>query len=75
MASATPSSVEHLLQTVNADGFFALKDAAKGSEAEEFAKKDFPITTVDGLQFCKVHIFNDRVSRLYPLSSHPANCE
>ncbi|KAL9011679.1 MAG: hypothetical protein Q9173_003495 [Seirophora scorigena] len=59
MASATPSSVEHLLQAVNTDGFFALKDAAKGLEADEFAKKDFPIATVDGLQFCKVHTFDD----------------
>jgi len=73
MASATSPSVEHLLQTINTDGFFSLKDAAKGSEAEEFARKKFPITTVDGLEFCKFHTFGDPVSRPYPLSSHSVN--
>lgn len=75
MASATTLSVEHILQTVKIDRFFYLKDAAKGGEAAEFARKDFPIITVDGLQFCKVHTFNNPVSRLYPLSSHLSNSE
>jgi len=73
MASATSPAVKHLLQTINADGFFSMKDAAKGSEAKEFARKEYPITTVDGLEFCKVHTFGDPVSRRYPFSPHPSN--
>ena len=63
MASATLPTVQYLLQNINADGLFILKDATKGSEAEQFAGKNFPITTVDGLEFCKVHTFGDPVSR------------
>ncbi len=71
MASATSPTVKYLLQTINADEF--MKDAAKGSEAKEFARKEYSITTVDGLQFCKVQTFDDPVSRRYPLSSHPSD--
>ena len=70
MASTTAPSVEQLIRDMKVDGFFLLKDAAKGSEAEGFARKHFPITTVEGLEFCKVHTFGDPVSRAYPLSSH-----
>ena len=73
MASPTSPDVEHLLQIINANGFFSLKDAAKGSEADKFARKKFPITTIDGLEFCKVHTFADPVSRPYPVSSYLVN--
>lgn len=49
------ASVEHLIQMINEDGFFSQKDAAKGLEAEQFVMKKFPITIVDGLEFCKAH--------------------
>lgn len=70
MASTTSSSVEQLIQTINADGFFSSIDASKGLEAEEFARKRFPITTVEGIEFCKVHTFGDPVSGPYPFSFH-----
>lgn len=69
MASTTAPSVKQMIRDVKEDGFFLLKDAAKGSEAEGFARKQFPITTVEGLEFCKVHTFDDPVSRAYPLFS------
>jgi len=69
MASTTAPSVEQLIQAIKVDGFFFLKDAARGSEAEGFARKNFPITTIEGLEFCKVHTFGDPVSRAFPLFS------
>jgi len=63
MTSTTSPSVEQMIQTITADGFFAVKDASKGSEAEEFAREGFPITTVKGIEFCKAHTFDDPVSR------------
>ena len=62
MASTTCSDVQQLVETINSDGFISMKDAAKGSEADEFARKGFPIPTVEGIEFCKVHIFDDPLS-------------
>lgn len=62
MASTTASSVEQLIRDIKMDGFFLFKDAAKGTEAEGSARKNFPITTVEGLEFYKVHILGDPVS-------------
>ena len=63
MASTTAPSVEQLIQAIKVNGFFFSKDAAKGLEAERFVKKDFPITSVEGLEFCNVHTFGDPVNR------------
>lgn len=61
MASATPLTVEDMVQIIKADGFLFLKDAAKGVQAEEFGRKQFPITTSEGLDFCKAHTLRDSV--------------
>lgn len=53
-----------------ADGFLTLKDTTKGSEAEDFARKGFPITSVEGIEFCKAHTFDDPVS-IKTMLSHP----
>lgn len=68
MASVTSPGVQQLIQSINVDGFFSLKDPAKGSQAEEFARKQFPITTVEGIEFAKAHTFDDLVSGSYSLS-------
>lgn len=70
MASATSPSVEQLVQHIKTDGFLFLKDAAKGVQAEEFGRKQFPITTNEGIDFCKAHTFHDPVRRCYPYSLH-----
>lgn len=67
MASAPSPGNEQLIQTIKARGFFSPQDATKGSEAEAFQKKGFPITTVDGIKFCKGHTFGDPVRGLSPL--------
>jgi hypothetical protein len=69
MASATSPSVERLVQHIKTDGFLYLKDAAKGVQAEEFGRKQFPITTNEGIDFCKAHTFHDPVRRCYPHST------
>lgn len=53
MAAASLSSSDQLIQIINAKGFFSQEDAPKGSEAEAFKGKGFPITTVDGIEFCQ----------------------
>ena len=71
MASTTGPNAEQLIQAIKVDGFFYLKDAAKGSKAEEFARKSFLITTVEGLEFCKTHALGDSVRRVFSFfSSH-----
>jgi hypothetical protein len=67
MASTASLSVEQLLQIISVDGFFSLRDASKGLEAKEFARKEFLITTSNGIEFCKAYTFGDPVSRLYPV--------
>ncbi len=63
-------SSDQLIQIIKAKGFFSQEDAPKGSEAEAFKGKGFPITTVDGIEFCKGHTFGDPVRELYTLSFH-----
>ncbi len=63
-------SSDQLIQIIKAKGFFSEEDAPKGSEAEAFKGKGFPITTVDGIEFCKDHTFGDPVRELYTLSFH-----
>lgn len=71
MTSTASPNIEQLLQIIDADGFFSLKDASKGLEVEEFARKEFLIIIVNGIEFYKAHIFDDPVSKLYPVSFYP----
>ena len=73
MTSAAFPSAEQLIQKINVDGFFFLQDASKGSEAEEFKRKKFPITTVGGLEFYKAHTLSDPVRSPHSVSSHFIN--
>jgi len=68
MASAAFPSVEQLVQAIKTDGFLCLQDAAKGLQADEFGRKQFPIRTGEGIDFCKAHTFHDPVGRCYPHS-------
>ena len=63
MASATSPTIDEMVQAIKTDGFLFLKDAAKGVQAEEFGGKRFPITTNEGIDFCKAHTFRDPVRR------------
>ena len=69
MAPATSLTIDEMVQAIKTDGFLFLKDAAKGVQAEEFGGKRFPITTNEGIDFCKAHTFRDPVRRCcYPFS-------
>ena len=67
MTSVTSSGVQQLIQNINVDGFFSLKDPTKGLQAEEFTRKRFPITTIEEIEFVKAHTFNDLVNGSYSL--------
>ena len=68
MASATSPNVQGMIEAINRDGFLYLKDPVKGLQVDEFARKGFPITTIEGVDFCKVHTFDDPVRRHHSLS-------
>lgn len=65
MASTVSLDVSQLIDVINRDGFIYLKNAAKGLQADEFARKEFLITTVKEVNFCKVHTFDDSVSEFH----------
>jgi len=65
MTSTASLGVPQLMDTINRDGLIYLKDAAKALQANEFARKGFPITTVEGVNFCKIHTSDDLVSKLH----------
>lgn len=69
MTSTTSSSVQHLVDGLKKDGFVYMKDVLKGLQADEFARKHFPMTTIEGVNFCKVHTFDDPVSERHRLLS------
>ncbi|KAI9749076.1 MAG: hypothetical protein M4579_007011 [Chaenotheca gracillima] len=62
MALSASPSVEQMIRDINKDGFCVLKDAAKGQAAQEFETKKTPITTAEGLDFCRAHGFDPRIT-------------
>ncbi len=70
MTAASLLSSDQLIQIIKAKSFFSQENASKNSEVEAFKEKGFSITTVDGIEFCKDHTFDDPVRKLYTLSFH-----
>lgn len=56
-----------LKEILNRDDFFYLKDPAKSLQADNFVKKQFLITTVERVDFCKTYTFDDSVSEHHSL--------
>ena len=69
MASAAFPNIEQLVKTIKNDGFIFLEGGGKGLQAMEFQKKQFPITTSEGIDFLEAHTFNDPVRRFNLISS------
>ena len=74
MTSASLSSADEWRAAIDMDGYICLTDSGVGLRAEEFAKKGWPRTNLDGLKFLKAHTLDDAVSKPFstPLlaSSH-----
>ena len=63
MTSANLSKAEAWGAAIDTDGFVYLADSAVGLQADEFAKKGWPRTNLDGLKFLKKHTIDDNVSK------------
>ena len=59
MTSASLSSVDEWRAAIDMDGYISLADSGVGLRAEEFAKKGWPRTNLDGLKFLKAHTVDD----------------
>ncbi len=70
MTAASLLSSDQLIQIIKAKGFFSQENASKSSKVEAFKEKGFSITTVDDIEFCKDHTFDDSIRKLYTLSFH-----
>jgi len=67
MTSTVLLNAQLLKEILNRDGFFYLKDPAKGLQADNFVKKQFLITTVERVDFCKTYTFDGSVSEHHSL--------
>jgi hypothetical protein len=62
MAKVGPSSTRTPRESILKDGVFCVEDASIGDKVEEIEKKGFPFKTLDGLEFCKLYTFDDKVN-------------
>ena len=46
------------------DGFVVLRGSAFGQRFDGFARKGLPFKSADGLDFCKLNVLSDAVSKL-----------
>jgi len=65
---STSTSDELSRRELDEDGFVVLRGSAFGQRFDGFARKGLPFKTADGLDFCKVNVLNDVVSKLYTLA-------
>jgi len=54
-------SLEDAEESLRKSGFFVIQDPAVGNRMQEMEDSDFPIPTVDGMRFCKLHVLGDKV--------------
>ncbi len=65
---STSTSDELSRRKLDEDGFVVLRGSAFGQRFDGFARKGLPFKTADGLDFCKVNVLNDVVSKFYTLA-------
>lgn len=70
MTAASLLSSDQLIQIIKAKDFFSQENAFKSSKVKAFKEKEFSITTVNDIKFCKDHTFDDSIKELYTLSFH-----
>jgi hypothetical protein len=61
--ASTIFSLEDAKKSILEEGFFDLNDPAIGEHILKMAEKGFPFFTEYGLDFCKDHVLDDKVSR------------
>lgn len=61
---STSTSGELSRRELDEDGFVVLRGSAFGQRFDGFARKGLPFKNADGLDFCKLNILNDVVSKL-----------
>lgn len=65
---STSTSDELSRRKLDEDGFVVLRGSAFGQRFDGFARKGLPFKTANGLDFCKVNVLNDVVSKFYTLA-------
>lgn len=67
MTSVNLSKTEEWRAAIDTDGYICLDDSAVGLRVEEFAKKGWPRTNLEGLKFLKEHTLDDEVMKQFEL--------
>ncbi|OQU97149.1 hypothetical protein CLAIMM_03127 isoform 3 [Cladophialophora immunda] len=62
MANGQSTSTRPPQVSILEDGVFCVEDAVIGKRVKEIEEKGFPFKTLDGLEFCKLHTFDDEAS-------------
>ncbi|EDN07029.1 predicted protein [Histoplasma mississippiense (nom. inval.)] len=60
MASSNPLRPEDLVTSIETEGFFSIADSAIGRRVDEFAAKQYPFRTLEGLDFCKTNTLDEK---------------
>jgi hypothetical protein len=63
MASTTSLPAEDQQKFILEDGVFYAEDPVIGKRVDEITQKGFPFRTEEGLDFCKLNVLDDKVSR------------
>jgi hypothetical protein len=63
MDSITSRSAADVRKLFAEDAFYFVEDPVIGERVQEMQRNGFPIESVDGLDFCKQNVLDDRVSR------------
>jgi hypothetical protein len=63
MASTNSLPAEDPQKSILEDGVFCTEDPVVGKRVDEIAQKGFPFKTEEGLDFCKINVLDDEVSK------------
>lgn len=63
MDSITSLSVADVRRLFSEDAVLFIEDAVVGERVKEMQQRGFPIESADGLDFCKLNVFDDTVCR------------
>lgn len=73
MDSITSLSAADVRRLFSEDAVLFIEDAVVGERVKEMQQRGFPIESADGLDFCKLNVFDDPVCRKHLLTQTLAN--